>query len=135
MTERTRPRRTTLAVPASSTKMIDKSRGLAVDALFLDLEDACAPAMKAQGRQNIVHALNEGGFDGKVRVVRVNDWTSPWTYRDVIDVVEGAGPNIDCLMLPKVQSREHVVALDLLLTQLETSLGLPVGRIGIEAQI
>ncbi|MCU1480447.1 MAG: mcl1 4 [Subtercola sp.] len=115
--------------------MIDKSRGLAVDALFLDLEDACAPAMKAPGRKNIVRALNEGGFEGKTRVVRVNDWTSPWTYRDVIDVVEGAGPNVDCLMLPKVQSSGHIVALDLLLTQLETSLGLPVGQIGIEAQI
>ena len=134
-TTRTRPRRTTLAVPASSQKMIDKSRGLAVDAVFLDLEDACAPAMKPTGRQNIVHALNEGGFDGKVRVVRINDWTSPYTYRDVIDIVEGAGSNLDCLMLPKVRSRDDVVAIDLLLTQLETSLGLPVGRIGIEAQI
>ena len=36
-------------------------------------------------------ALNEGGWDGKVRTVRVNDWTTAWTYRDVIEVVEGAG--------------------------------------------
>jgi citrate lyase subunit beta/citryl-CoA lyase len=38
-------------------------------------------------------------------------------------------------MLPKVAAAEHVVALDLLLTQIETTLGYPVGRIGIEAQI
>ena len=38
-------------------------------------------------------------------------------------------------MLPKVQSAEQVVALDLLLTQIEKSNGLEVGRIGIEAQI
>jgi citrate lyase subunit beta/citryl-CoA lyase len=70
-----------------------------------------------------------------VRVVRVNDWTTPWTYRDVVEVVEGAGAKLDCVLLPKVQSPEQVVALDLLLTQIERSLGLDVGRIGIEVQI
>jgi hypothetical protein len=67
--------------------------------------------------------------------VRVNDWTTQWTYADVIEVVEGAGANLDCIMLPKVQTAEQVVALDLLLTQLEKVNGLEVGRIGIEAQI
>ena len=38
-------------------------------------------------------------------------------------------------MLPKVQTAEQVVALDLLLTQIEKAIGLEVGRIGIEAQI
>jgi citrate lyase subunit beta/citryl-CoA lyase len=70
-----------------------------------------------------------------VRTVRVNDWTTEWTYRDVVEVVEGAGANLDCLMLPKVQSAEQVVALDLLLTQVEKANGLEVGRLGIEAQI
>jgi citrate lyase subunit beta/citryl-CoA lyase len=73
--------------------------------------------------------------DGKVRAVRVNDWTTQWTYADVVEIVEGAGPNLDCIMLPKVQTAEQVVALDLLLTQLEKSNGFEPGRIGIEAQI
>ena len=38
-------------------------------------------------------------------------------------------------MLPKVQSAAEVVALDLLLTQVEIKAGLPAGHIGIEAQI
>jgi citrate lyase subunit beta/citryl-CoA lyase len=38
-------------------------------------------------------------------------------------------------MLPKVQDAGQVTALDLLLTQIEKTMGLPVGRIGIEAQI
>ncbi len=130
-----RPRRSNLAVPGSSQKMIDKARGLPVDQVFLDLEDACAPLAKPDARKTIVASLNEGGFDGKVRTVRVNDWTTQWTYTDVVEVVEGAGANLDCLMLPKVQSAEQVVALDLLLTQIERSNGLEVGRIGIEAQI
>jgi citrate lyase subunit beta/citryl-CoA lyase len=130
-----RPRRSNLAVPGSSRKMIDKARGLPVDQVFLDLEDACAPLAKPAARRTIVESLNEGGFEGKVRTVRVNDWTTQWTYRDVVEVVEGAGAHLDCLMLPKVQGAEQVVALDLLVTQVEKANGLEVGRIGIEAQI
>ena len=39
------------------------------------------------------------------------------------------------MILPKVQSSQHIVALDLLLTQVERANGLDIGRIGIEAQI
>ncbi len=115
--------------------MLDKARGLPVDQVFMDLEDAVAPIAKPEARKNIVTALNEGGYEGKVRSVRVNDWTTQWTYADVVEIVEGAGPNLDCIMLPKVQTAEQIVALDLLLTQLEKSHGFELGRIGIEAQI
>jgi citrate lyase subunit beta / citryl-CoA lyase len=130
-----RPRRSCLAVPGSSQKFIDKARTLPADQIFLDLEDACAPLVKPEARKTIVAALNEGGWEGKTRVVRVNDWTTEWTYRDVTEVVEGAGANLDAIMLPKVQTPEQVHALDLLLTQIEKTMGLEVGRIGVEAQI
>jgi citrate lyase subunit beta/citryl-CoA lyase len=103
--------------------------------VFMDIEDAVAPLAKPQARKNIVAALNEGGYEGKIRAVRVNDWTTQWTYSDVIEVVEGAGANLDAIMLPKAQTADQIIALDLLLTQLEKSNGLEVGRIGIEAQI
>ncbi len=115
--------------------MLDKARGLLADQVFMDIEDAVAPLAKPEARVNIVAALNAGGFEGKTRVVRVNDWTTSWTYLDVTEVVSGAGANLDCLMLPKVQTADQVVALDLLLTQVERQVGLEVGRIGIEAQI
>ncbi|HEY0538364.1 MAG TPA: CoA ester lyase [Actinoallomurus sp.] len=130
-----RSRRTTLAVPASNPRFIEKARGLAADEFFLDLEDAVAPQAKEKARESVVAALNDGGWGDKVRVVRINDVTTPYAYRDVIDVVEGAGANLDCLMVPKVSSPDHVVWLDLLLTQIEQAAGLPVGRVGIEAQI
>ena len=130
-----RSRRSCLAVPGSSPKMLDKAKGLPADQVFLDIEDAVAPLAKPEARKNIVAALNEGGYGDKVRTVRVNDWTTSWTYRDVIEVVENAGPNLDCIMLPKVQNAEQVVALDTLLTQIEKTMGFEVGRIGIEAQI
>src|SRR3954454_12155742 len=97
-----RARRSNLAVPGSSQKMIDKARTLPVDLVFLDLEDAVAPVAKPQARQRVVEALTEGGWGSTVRAVRVNDWATPWTYRDVVDVVEGAGTDLDCIVLPKI---------------------------------
>ncbi|KAA1423074.1 CoA ester lyase [Mumia zhuanghuii] len=130
-----RSRRSCLAVPGSNPRFLEKAKGLPADQVFLDIEDAVAPLAKPDARKNIVAALNEGGWGDKVRVVRVNDWTTQWTYRDVIEVVEGAGANLDCIMLPKVQTAEQVIALDVLLTQIEKTMGYEVGRIGIEAQI
>ena len=115
--------------------MIDKARGLAVDQFFLDLEDAVAPLAKAEARDRVVGALNEGGWDGKIRSVRVNALDSEWTYRDVQTVVEGAGAELDTIILPKVSSPDHVRWLDLTLTQIERATRLPLGRIGIEPQI
>ena len=129
-----RPRRSCLAVPGSSPKMLGKAQGLPADQVFLDLEDSVAPLAKEEARANVVAALNDGDWGGKTRVVRVNDLTTKWTYRDVITVVEGAGQNLDCVMLPKVQTAEQVVWLDLLLTQIEEVMGFEK-RIGIEAQI
>ncbi len=130
-----RSRRSNLAVPGSNPKMLEKAKGLDADQVFLDLEDSVAPIAKPDARKNIIGALNEGGYGNKIRTVRVNDWTTSWTYRDVVEVVENAGHNLDCIMLPKVQNAGQVEALDLLLTQIEKTMGLPVGRVGIEAQI
>src|SRR6195952_6169663 len=135
MTETLRPRRSCLAVPGSNPRFLEKAKGLAADQVFLDLEDACAPLAKPEARKNIVAALNDGGWGNKIRVVRVNDLTTHWTYRDVVEVVEGAGPNLDAIMLPKVQTAAQVQWLDMLLTQIEKTIGLEVGKIGIEAQI
>ncbi|WP_082520731.1 HpcH/HpaI aldolase/citrate lyase family protein [Rhodococcus sp. Leaf278] len=128
-------RRSVLAVPGSSDKMIAKAKGLPADAIFLDLEDAVAPIAKVEARARIVDALNSDGWGDQIKVVRVNDWTTQWTYGDVIDVVSGAGRNLDAILLPKVECAAHVQALDLLLTQLEKEHGLDVGGIGIEPQI
>ncbi len=115
--------------------MLGKAQGLPADQVFLDLEDSVAPLAKEEARANVVAALNDGDWAGKLRVVRVNDLTTRWTYRDVITVVEGAGPNLDCVMLPKVQTAAQVQWLDLLLTQIEQTMGFEPGSIGIEAQI
>ncbi|MCV7014646.1 HpcH/HpaI aldolase/citrate lyase family protein [Mycolicibacterium madagascariense] len=135
MENRYRPRRTCLSVPGSNAKMIEKAKGLAADLVFVDLEDSVAPDAKAQARTRAAAALASDGWAGQLRGVRVNDWTTPWTHADVIEVVAAAGAHLDVVLLPKVTDVAHVQALDLLLTQLELTHGLPLGRIGIEAQI
>ena len=118
--------------------MIQKAKSLDADQVFLDLEDAVAADAKAAARTRVAAALAEPGWSGQLRGVRVNDWTTPWTHADVIEVVTEvarAGSVLDIVVLPKVTDASHVRALDLLLTQLELTHGLPVGRIGIEAQI
>ncbi len=135
MSTELRPRRSCLAVPGSNPRFLEKAKSLPSDQVFLDLEDACAPLAKPGARKNIVAALNEGGWGERLRVVRVNDLTTHWTYRDVIEVVEGAGPNLDAIMLPKVQNAGQVQWLDTMLTQIEKTMGFEVGKIGIEAQL
>ena len=132
---RYRPRRTCLSVPGSNPKMIEKAKGLPADEVFLDLEDALTPDAKSVARTRVGAALASPGWAGQLRGVRVNDWTTPWTYTDVIDVVSAAGAHLDVIVLPQVTDAVGVHALDLLLTQLERSHGLPVGRIGIDVQI
>jgi citrate lyase subunit beta/citryl-CoA lyase len=102
---------------------------------FLDLEDSVAPLEKPEARGKVVEAIRTQPWDDRVLCVRVNAWDTRWTYGDVIEVVSNAGERLDEIMLPKVQSAAEVIALDLLLTQIEANAGLPIGHIGIEAQI
>jgi citrate lyase subunit beta/citryl-CoA lyase len=93
-----------------------------------------APLEKEAARDLVVKAINEGDWGEKVLCVRVNAWDTKWTYRDVIYLVENAPERLDEIMLPKVNPAAEVIALDLLLTQIETTIGRQ-SKVGIEAQI
>ncbi len=115
--------------------MLGKGPTLPADMVFIDLEDSVAPLEKEAARAKAVDAIKNQDWGEKVLCVRVNAWDTAWTYGDVIEVVGNAGDRLEEVMLPKVQSAAEVVAMDLLLTQVEKNSGLPVGHIGIEAQI
>jgi len=137
MSARTRnlPRRSCLSVPGSSERFLAKGPTVPADMTFLDLEDSVAPLEKEPARAKVVDAIKNLDWGERTLCVRINAWDTEWTAFDVIDVVGNAGPRLDEVMLPKVQSAAEVVALDLLLTQVERRAGLPVGHVGIEAQI
>jgi citrate lyase subunit beta/citryl-CoA lyase len=135
MTPGYRSRRSCLSVPGSSPRFLTKARSLNADQVLLDLEDSVAPDAKADARAGVAAALEAGGWDGKIRAVRVNGATTRWAYRDVIEVAERAGRHLDTIVLPKVTGPQQVAWLDLLLGQIEQATDLPAGGIGIEAQI
>src|SRR5215203_7488387 len=129
MSSRTRdlPRRSCLSVPGSSEKMLAKAPGLAADMVFMDLEDSVAPLEKESARAKVVDAIKNQDWGEKILCVRVNAWDTQWTAFDVVEVVGSAGDRLEEVMLPKVQTAAEVVALDLLLSQVEAHAGLPSG--------
>ncbi|MGD0980507.1 MAG: CoA ester lyase [Solirubrobacteraceae bacterium] len=130
-----RARRTCHAVPGTNERFLAKAPSLGADEVFLDLEDAAAEDRKELARANVIEALKTLDFASTTVVVRVNATDTPHYYRDVIDVVEQAGEQLDAIMLPKVRTPGDVEMTDKLLRGIELARGLETGRIGIEAQI
>lgn len=118
-----RRNRSELAVPATSPHFFKKAASSAADAIFLDLEDAVAPALKAAARREAIVALREIEWGEKLVSVRVNGLDTPLMYRDVIDILEQGGERVDLLMLPKIGCAADVYALDMLTTQVEMAVG------------
>lgn len=133
---RARLQRSTLAVPASNVAMIEKAAESAADVVFLDLEDAVAPADKPQARKNAIAALNQIDWraKGKTVSVRINGLDTHYMYRDVVDIMEQAGNRVDMLLVPKVGVPGDLYMVDALINQIEQGCGF-THRVGIEALI
>jgi citrate lyase subunit beta/citryl-CoA lyase len=116
--------------------MFSKALESAADYVFLDLEDAVAPADKEQARKNVIQGLQE--FDwrgrGKTICVRINGIDTHYMYRDVVDVVEQAGHKLDVVLIPKVGVPGDVYMVDAMLTQIEAARKFS-HRIGIDVLI
>jgi citrate lyase subunit beta/citryl-CoA lyase len=96
-----RPRRSVLYMPGSNARALEKARGLAADALILDLEDAVAPDAKERAREQVCAALRAGGYGHRELVVRINALDTPWGEKDLA-AAASAGP--DAILVPKVES-------------------------------
>jgi citrate lyase beta subunit len=131
-----RLQRSELAVPGSSPKMFDKAAESDVDFIFLDLEDAVAPDDKPKARENIIQALNDIDWKGKKKTmsIRINGLDTHYMYRDVVDIVEKAGNNLDTILIPKVGVPADVYMVDCLITQIEEAKGIE-HKIGLECLI
>ena len=128
-------RRSELVCPANSLKMMTKAAASEADEVIFDLEDGCAMSEKVAARATLIEAFNTLDFHGKIRAFRANGLHTKFFYRDVIEVVEGAGRNIDVLVIPKVHDAADVLFADRLLSQIEENMGWPKGRIRLEALI
>jgi citrate lyase subunit beta / citryl-CoA lyase len=126
--------RSLLSVPASNRRMIEGALASEADGVFLDLEDAVVPDSKAAARGEVVRALTELDWRGRQKVFRVNALDTPYFYRDLIEVLEGAGGALDAVLVPKVNRAEDLHVAATLLTQLELATGVEPGTTRIEAQ-
>ena len=90
--------------------------------------------VKESARAIVVNALVGQDWGRVVRAVRVNGLDTPWCYGDVVEVVTGAREALDVIIVPKARTARDVWWFDVLLTQLETKLGL-TRRIGLEVLI
>jgi citrate lyase subunit beta / citryl-CoA lyase len=117
-------RRSELALPASNDNMFDKALSCGADLVFLDLEDAVPAAFKEESREKAIGALNDLDWGKTARAIRINGLDTKWCHDDLIEVVSRAGEKLDTIIIPKAKTARDVWWVDVLLTQLETKLGL-----------
>jgi citrate lyase subunit beta/citryl-CoA lyase len=128
-------RRSELTVPGHNMKMMARAAASNADQVMFDLEDACAVSQKVEARKTVIEALNTLDFGGKLRAFRPNNIRTRFFYRDLIEVVEAAGQNIDVIVIPKCYEAADILFVDLFLQEIEENMGFEPGRIKLEVLI
>ncbi|MEM9707825.1 MAG: L-malyl-CoA/beta-methylmalyl-CoA lyase [Pseudomonadota bacterium] len=118
-----RPNRCQLFGPGSRPALFEKMAASAADVVNLDLEDSVAPSDKAEARANVIAATKDVDWGKKTLSVRINGLDTPYWYRDVVDLLEQAGPRLDQIMIPKVGNAADIYAVDALVSAIETAMG------------
>jgi len=103
------PRRSVLYMPGANERALEKAKGLAADALILDLEDAVAPDAKDEARERVCAAASSGDYGTKEVAIRVNGLATEW-HADDIAAAAKAGPA--AVVVPKVDSVADVHAIE-----------------------
>lgn len=119
----TRWLRSLLFTPGSRPDRIARAMASGADAVCLDLEDAVAPAEKAEARKAATAFL--ATEIGQTRIVRINRIGSAEGLRDLLAIVE-ARPAEGILFLPKVESAGEVAMVDSLLSEARLELGIGI---------
>lgn len=99
--------------------MVAKARRLPADEVIIDLEDSVAPDGKEEARATAVSALRDGDWAGRSVAVRINSLAGAWGADDVVALVEGAGPALTCLVVPKVETAAELELLGRLVSERE----------------
>ncbi len=103
-----RPLRSVLYIPASKPRALDKARGLPVDAIIFDLEDAVTTEEKVSARGILAEALAQGGYGARMKIIRINALDTDW---GADDARAAADMGADAILLPKVSSPADLDAL------------------------
>ena len=99
------PLRSVLYMPGSNERALEKAKGIACDALILDLEDSVAPDAKPAARESAAAAAASGDYGRRTVSIRVNGIGTEWHEADLSAAAQ-AGP--DAIVVPKVDSVAQV---------------------------
>lgn len=120
--------RSYLFVPGDHVRRIEKAFRSGADAVILDLEDAVAVGQKAPARESVGEALEKPRAPGCRAYVRPNAVDTEFCFDDLMALV---GPDLDGIVLPKVESVADLHMVDWLLANLERQRGVRVGTIDL----
>lgn len=134
MDQKTALLRSWMFVPGDRQRMIDKSMGLPVDAILMDIEDGVAPAAKETARRQIADSLDQVAARKKenpalrtpARYVRVNAVGHERMHADLEHVIR---PALEGLAVPKTETVEEVKIVERILDDREPKVGLPAGSV------
>ena len=112
MTTQMRPFRSVLYIPGSKDRALDKARGLPVDAIIFDLEDAVSPDVKVEARGTLKVALEQGGYGNRYKIIRINGLDTEWGAEDIAALRDAPA---DAILVPKVNSAADIDAVQTLL--------------------
>ncbi len=112
MTTQMRPFRSVLYIPGSKDRALDKARGLPVDAIIFDLEDAVSPDAKVEARGTLRAALEQGGYGNRYKIIRINGLDTEWGAEDIAALLDAPA---DAILVPKVNSAADIDAVKTLL--------------------
>ncbi|HVN14979.1 MAG TPA: CoA ester lyase [Anaerolineales bacterium] len=119
-------RRALLYMPGDDRRKIEKATTLGVDSVCTDLEDGTALNKKAEARAVIAKAIRELDFGASERCIRINSIGSGFETEDLSAALE-ARP--DTIVVPKVESPEHVNWVSSRIESYELAHGMPLGGI------
>ena len=125
-------RRSMLFVPGSNAGMISNTFIYKPDSIMFDLEDSVALAEKDTARMLVAHALQHPLYRELETVVRVNPLASEFGLLDLNAVVRAG---TDIVRLPKTDSAQDIIDMDVAITEIEKACGRAVGSTQLLAAI
>ena len=132
--------RSWMFVPGNRQRMLEKSLGVAVDAIMMDIEDGVAPAEKDAARQQIAACLDqvaarikaEGQVRTPARYVRINAVGHERSRDDLAAVVR---QGLEGLVIPKTETPEQIKSVEQVLDRREKEVGLEKGSVRMLAAL
>lgn len=124
--------RSMLYVPAFNERFINKSLESKADALIYDLEDSVPQEFKKDARALLKKRIGEGLVKNKKAFIRLNSIDSYMLIEDLMSVCHA---DVYGFLLSKTSSKEDIMFIDKLLSQLEALNGLEINHFKLAALI